>query len=319
MRLLVAIPCLNEAGTLRAVIGRIPKRIDGISNISVLVVDDGSEDDSRTEAEAAGAVVVSHGQNLGVGVAFQTAVNYAIHAQVDTMVNIDADGQFRPEDIPKLIAPIIAGEAQFVTASRFVDQDHIPKMPRINLWGNRRMSSLISRLTGQKFYDVSCGFRAYSREAMLRLNLHGRFTYTQETFFDLSYKHLTIKEVPIEVEYFSDRKSRVAGSIPKYAIRTLSIIFRIYRDYYPIRFFWGLASLFILVGSLVASVLLLQYLRFGIFKGQIWAGFTGAFLISVGLVLIVLGIIADLLDRGRQNQERILYLLKKSRIEGRLD
>lgn len=312
MYLLVAIPCFNDAETIRGVISRIPKEMAGVSRISVLVVDDGSEDNCRAEAEAAGALVVSHGQNLGVGAAFHTALDYAVSARSDILVNIDADGQFMSEDIPKLISPIIAGEAQFVTASRFIDQDSLPEMPWIKLQGNRLMSALISRLTGSKFHDVSCGFRAYSREAMLRLNLHGRFTYTQESFLDLSYKNVTIRELPVAVKYFADRKSRVASSIPRYAIRTLFIIFRIYRDYYPIRFFWGLASLFLLTGMATASILLLHYLRYGAFSGQIWAGFTGGFLIAIGLLLVVLGIVADMLDRGRRNQERILYLLKRT-------
>ena len=312
VRLLVAIPCFNDAETIRKVIGRIPREMAGVSSFSVLVVDDGSEDNCRAEAEASGATVISHGQNLGVGAAFHTALDYAIAARSDILVNIDADGQFRSEDIPKLIAPIIAGEAEFVTASRFIDQDSIPEMPWIKLWGNRLMSALISRLTGTEFHDVSCGFRAYSREAMLRLNLHGRFTYTQESFLDLSYKNVTIQEMPVAVEYFADRKSRVAASIPRYAMRTLSIIFRIYRDYYPIRFFWGLASLFLCTGTVLGSILLLHYLRYGVFSGQIWAGFIGGFLIAIGLLLVVLGIVADMLDRGRRNQERILYLLKRN-------
>ena len=199
MKLLVALPCLNEAKTVRQVIDRIPRDIEGFSSVSVLVIDDGSTDDTVREAKAAGAHVISHGNNRGVGAAFQSALSHATAERFDVMVNIDADGQFAPEDIPRLTGPIVRKEAAFVTASRFIDAAMVPDMPAVKLWGNRRMCALVSRLTGQRFFDVSCGFRAYSREAMLHLILLGRFTYTQETVLDLSSKGLPILEGPIEV------------------------------------------------------------------------------------------------------------------------
>lgn len=311
MKLIVALPCLNEEKTVRQVVERIPRHIDGFDEVSVLVIDDGSTDNTVTEARAAGAHVISHGNNRGVGAAFQTALAHATAARFDIMVNIDADGQFAPEDIPKLTAPIVRGEAAFVTASRFIDTSMVPNMPFVKLWGNRRMSALVSRLTGKKFFDVSCGFRAYSREAMLHLNLHGRFTYTQETFLDLSSKGLPIKEVPIEVRYFADRTSRVANNLFRYALKTSTILLRAYRDYNPLRFFWGLGAAFFVLGAAVSSIMLAQYVQTGAFRGQLWSGFTGAFLVGVSFVLFTLGIVADMLDRQRQNQERILYLLKR--------
>ena len=150
------------------------------------------------------------------------------------MVNIDGDRQFDPADIPKLIAPILNREADMVTASRFKDSALTPDMPPVKLVGNHMMSFLISRLCGQKFADVSCGFRAYSREALLQINLHGLFTYTQETFLDLVSKKLRIVEVPIRVTYFKGRQSRVAASILRYGLNTAAIILRIYRDYFPL-------------------------------------------------------------------------------------
>ena len=312
MRLLVAVPCLNEAESIERVIKAIPESIPGVDRISVLVVDDGSTDETAVIAEAVGVEVISHGANIGVGSSFQTALRYTIAHDYDLMVNIDGDGQFDPGDIPALTDPIITRKADFVSASRFMDPNLIPKMPWVKLWGNRRMSALINRLSGRSFHDVSCGFRAYSREALLQLNLHGRFTYTHEAFLDLSRKQLRILEVPIRVQYFPNRRSRVARSLPRYTIKTLSTIARFYRDYNPIPFFWTISAVCALVATGFGTLLLNHYLRFGYFTGQIWAGFVGGFVAVLSLVFFVVGLVADLLDRIRNNQERILYLLKRN-------
>lgn len=174
------------------------------------------------------------------------------------------------------------------------------------------MSALINRLAGRSFHDVSCGFRAYSREALLQLNLHGRFTYTHEVFLDLSRKQLRILEVPIRVQYFPDRRSRVASSLPRYAAKTLSTIIRFYRDYNPIPFFWTISAVCAVVAAGLGALLMNHYLQFGYFTGHIWAGFVGGFFALLSLVFFVVGLVADLLDRIRDNQERILYLLKRN-------
>ncbi|SDH35698.1 glycosyltransferase family 2 protein [Pseudomonas abietaniphila] len=312
LRLLVAIPCLNEAKTIAQVVSEVPRTIAGVYSVDILVVDDGSEDATSTEAKLAGAEVLRHPRNRGVGTAFQSAVNYAVENRYDLMINIDGDRQFNPGDIPKLVAPIVAGEADMVTASRFIDPAMTPDMPKIKLYGNHMMSSLISGLVRKKFADVSCGFRCYSRESLLQINLHGAFTYTQETFLDFAAKRLEIKEIPIDVQYFADRTSRVAGSISKYAVNTSKIIFRGYRDYFPLRFFWGISAVFAVPATIFSIVFVLHYLMTGAFTGYLFAGFTAAFLYSLATVFFVLGIVTDMLDRIRSNQERILYMLKKS-------
>jgi glycosyltransferase involved in cell wall biosynthesis len=310
LRLLVAIPCLNEAATIRSLIEDIPHVIEGVTAIDVLVVDDGSADQTASEAKAGGAQVISHRFNRGVGAAFQGAVAYAVENHYDLMVNIDGDRQFNPEDIPKLVLPIVAGQADMVTASRFIDPSFTPAMPRVKLLGNHMMSFLISRLVGRKYADVSCGFRCYNRESLLKLNLHGAFTYTQETFLEFAVKRVEIKEVPIEVVYFPDRQSRVAGSIARYAIGAAKIILRGYRDYYPLRFFWGLSAIFALPSLFLAIVFFTHYWLTGVFVGHLYAAFSSAFLLVIAMVFFVLGIVTDMLDRIRTNQERILYLLK---------
>lgn len=312
-RLLVVVPCLNEAMTIAQVIGDVPRDMPGVNQVDILVVDDGSTDGTSEVARGAGATVLRHPRNQGVGAAFQSAVGYAIDNGYDLMVNIDGDRQFDPRDIPKLVAPVVSSQADMVTASRFVDATFTPDMPKVKLVGNHMMSRLISGLVRRRFADVSCGFRCYSRESLLRLNLHGAFTYTQETFLDFAVKRMEIMEVPIKVVYFAERKSRVANSIVKYAINSGKIIFRGYRDYFPLRFFWGVSALIAFVATLFALVFFGHYFRTGAFSGYLFAGFIAGFLYVMATVFFVVGIVTDMLDRIRTNQERVLYMLKKGR------
>lgn len=311
-RLLVAIPCLNEAATITDVVQNVPRVIDGIGQVDVLVVDDGSTDATSSEASRAGAKILRHAVNRGVGAAFQSAVAFAVKNKYDLMANIDGDRQFNPQDISKLVAPIMEGKADMATASRFLDPTLVPDMPRVKLVGNHMMSFLISRLVRARYSDVSCGFRCYSREALLLINLHGAFTYTQETFLNFAVNNLRIVEIPIPVTYFKDRQSRVAGNIWRYAVNTATIIFKGYRDYFPLRFFLGLSLLFAIPAVLFGAVFFGHYFLTGKFSGYIYAGFISAFLSVITIMFVVLGIIADMLDRIRSNQEKILYILRKN-------
>jgi len=277
----------------------------------IIVIDDGSVDKTEDQARSGGAFVIRHDVNKGVGASFCTGLEYVLEKGFDIMVNIDGDGQFSPLDIPKLIDPIIEGDSDFVTASRFIDPKLTPDIPKIKRWGNQWMSMLISWLIGRRFYDVSCGFRSYSRETLMKLNLLGSFTYTQESFIDLAFKGVRIKEVPVKVKYFKNRKSRVSLNLFYYAFQTLKIILRSYRDYRPLRFFWSIAGLLMLISIFFSSILLVHYIRTGIFSGQIWSGFVGAFFFMNAIGFFLMGIIADILHRIRINQERILYKLKK--------
>jgi glycosyltransferase involved in cell wall biosynthesis len=311
VRLLVAIPCLNEDKTVGSVISRIPRTIPGVDRVDVVVIDDGSIDATASVAASAGALVIRHERNRGVGIAFRTALEYAVRMRYELLVNIDGDGQFSPEDIPQLVGPVAAGLADMASASRFKDPALTPDMPPVKLWGNHMMSWLIGRLVRMRFADVSCGFRCYSREAMLRLNLHGAYTYTQESFLDFAVKGVTILEVPLPVQYFADRKSRVAGSIAKYALNAATIIFRSYRDYYPLRFFLGIAAILAVPGFVLGGLFLGHFLTTGKFTGYLFAGFGAGFLLLLSTLFVLIGIVADMLDRVRTNQDRILYFLKQ--------
>lgn len=314
MRLLVIIPAFNEEEHIGEVIKSIPKKIPGISEIKVVVIDDGSTDNTVKTAEASGAMVIQNYFNMGLGVTFNRGLQYAIDNNFDGMVNIDADGQFAPEDIVRLLKPIQNNEADFVTGSRFIDKNYCPKMPLIKFWGNKMMAYWISRLIGRKFYDVSCGFRAYSKEALLSLNLQGKFTYTQEAFLNLAFKKLRIREVPIKVEYSANRRSKIAPNVFIYGLRTAKIIFRTYRDYKPLAFFIRIGTFFFLGALFFEAILFFTYLTRGTFTPHIWSGFVGAVFLFISIVFFVIGLLADMTDRIRLNQEKILYYLKKQKI-----
>ena len=314
MKLAIYMPALNEEEGIGEVIKSLPKKIEGIEEIKVLVVDDGSKDDTAKIAKESGADVVSHNVNKGVGSAFQSAVTYALEKEIDILVSIDADRQFNSEQIPHIIKPILKNEADMVTGNRF--GSGIPEnMPKSKYWGNKQMSRLISLISGQKFRDVSCGFRAYNREALMRLNLFGSFTYTQETILDMVYKGLRVVEFPVDVIYFKSRKSRVAGNILKYAINTSSIILKTLRDYKPMVFFGGFGGIAITAGVICEIFLFIHFFSKGTYYPFKTLGFVGLGFLIFGLLFLMLGLLAGMFNRVRMNQEKILYELKKERFD----
>ena len=317
MKLVIIIPAYNEEKFIEYVIKSMPDQIKGIDEIMTLVIDDGSKDKTAELAKTAGATVISHLHNQGLGKAFNTGLNAALELGADIMVNIDADGQFFSDDIPRLIHPILKNECDFVSGDRFIKEDGSRKKPEymssIKFWGNKRMADLVGFITGTSYNDVSCGFRAYSKEAMLRLNLTGKFTYTQESFLDLANKGMEIKSIPIKVKYFSERKSRVAGSIFKYMVQTAKIIFRAYRDYRPLRFFGWLGLVFVILGLILGFFVLIHYVKTAAFSPFIFIAFIAVYLFTLGIILWIIGLLADMFVRIRLNQEQMIYDEKRRR------
>lgn len=311
-KLVVIIPALNEAKTVGTVIHSIPRTLPGISQVEVLVINDGSKDTTEQVATQAGASVINHSVTMGVGAAFHTGIRHALARGATIIVNIDADGQFNPLDIPTLIEPIQSGRADFVTTTRFANKDIIPRMPGIKIWGNRMMTNLINFVTGKKFTDVSCGFRAYSRQAALKLTLFGHFTYTQETLIDLANKNIAMVEVPLKVR--GEREfgnSRVASNLWRYGIKSATIIFRAARDYYPFYFF-GVPGLTLFgIGAVGGLFLLGHYVNTGQTYPYRSLVQVSGILIIVGVLLFFLSLLADMMHRNRQILEEMLYLARK--------
>lgn len=313
MKLIVIIPALNEVATIGDVVRRVPRQVAGVSQVEVIVIDDGSTDGTADAAREAGALVVRHTRNEGVGAAFATGVRTALERQADIVVNMDGDGQFQPEDIPQLIGPIFDDGVGFVTCSRFADPDNVPQMSRVKLWGNRWMTKLIRLVSGvNHFTDVSCGFRAYTRDTLLRLNLYGRYTYTQETFIALASHHVPMAEVSLRVRgtrEFGD--SRVAGSILKYIWKTVPIIFRTMRDVRPLRFFGTLAAAVFLMGLGLGGFVFMHWMWTGRthpYQSLIIASAVGQIL---GFLLFVVALVADMFNRLRRLSEETLYLARR--------
>ncbi|MDD5163923.1 MAG: glycosyltransferase family 2 protein [Candidatus ainarchaeum sp.] len=313
---MVLIPAFNEEKTIARVIKEIPKKILGIGEIKIIVVNDGSSDRTIEEAKKAGAgLVVSHESNKGLGVAFRTGIENALKAGADIIVNIDADMQFNPKDIPKIIRPILDGKADFVTCTRFKDKTISPEMPFIKKFGNNVFTKLISILAKQKFTDTQCGFRAYSRETALHLNLFGKHTYTQEALLDAIEKGMRIVEVPCVVKGQREGKSRVVENWFAYSTKALLIIIRTVRDHRPLEFFGGMGFALFAAGTISALWLWARLLAEHIIDPFMWVAYADVILIVLGFLLAVLAMIADMNSRQRKLTEEILYRIKKQEFE----
>jgi glycosyltransferase involved in cell wall biosynthesis len=315
-KLVVLIPAFNEEKSIGAVIKAIPREIAGVGRVEVLVLDDGSIDRTPEEARKAGAdKIVSHGWNMGLGRAFQDGVWGALKMKAGIIVNIDADGQFNPKDIPRLIEPLLEGKADVAICTRFGQRAFEPKMPWVKKLGNRLFTSLVNALTKSRFTDTQCGFRAYSKEAALRMNLFGKFTYTQEVLMDLMQKGMRIVEVPCRVVGERKGKSRVVKHWYSYGMKALIIIIRAIRDYKPLRFFGSIGLLLLFAGGISALALWLRLLLYHVITPFMWVVYADVVLIILGFLLVVLALLADMSDRQRKIQEEILYRLKKQEIE----
>ena len=236
-RLIINLPAFNEEKNIGKTIARIPRTIDGVDEVLVQVQDDGSTDRTIAVATEAGAdFVYTNGINRGVGITFKNATEHALENGADFFVNMDADGQFDPNDIGMLIAPILAHTADIVSASRFGDKT-ATDMPKVKYYLNLIAARVIGWFLGHRIDDLTCGYRAYSRNALLRLNIAPGFTYTQETIIDAIGKNLRLQWIPVTVTYFSGRKSRVVKSITSYVSSSGKIILETVRDVRPMKFF----------------------------------------------------------------------------------
>lgn len=298
MKLVVLIPAYNEQANISKAVMSIPRKIMGIEKVEILVVNDGSTDNTIDYAMNGGAdKIVSHKRNSGVGAAFMTGVRNAILMNADIVVTVDADSQFDPSQIPELIVPILNHQADVVIGSRF--HKNIPKnIPRVKLLGNKIFSRLVSFVVGQKFTDTQTGLRAYSKEALLNISVVNEFTYTQEVLIDLKFKGLRIVEVPVFVRYDDSRKSRVVKSIFGYSTRALSIIFRTILYHRPILAFGIIGGIFC-GGGILAKLLTISNIL--IVNPSLSTGF-----IILGAVSFMLGVFASVVFKRQKFAERDL-------------
>tara|TARA_R110002050_G_scaffold74772_5_gene160184 strand:- start:1664 stop:2596 length:933 start_codon:yes stop_codon:yes gene_type:complete len=307
-------PALNEEETIYKVLNSVSRSICDSIVSELLVINDGSSDNTQQEAIKAGATVINHNYNKGVGSAFQTAVNYALKKNIDILVSIDADGQFDVNQIENMTEPIVNYEADFCIGNRF-DSTKPLKMPRIKFWGNKQISKIVSFISKTIIKDASCGFRAYSKDCLLSLNLQGDFTYTHETILDLLNKGYRVKQIPVNVTYFEERVSRIANNIFKYAFKTSVIIFKCLKDYKPLRFFSWIAFLVLFISMTLGGFVAIHWYVNEVITPYKSIGIIALSLLGMSVFLFVLAFLADMLNRIRNNQEKLLYLIKKKYFE----
>jgi len=315
MKLIVNLPAFNEEEKIEETIKRIPRQISGFSEVLVQIINDGSKDKTIEISKRAGAdLVYSHLTNRGIGVTFRTAIFKALKNEADVMVNMDADGQFDPNDIQKLVDPILKGEADMVSADRF-GKHKAKNIPWAKSFLNQFAAKIIGKFLGCKINDLTCGFRAYSKETMLRLNLPGNFTYTQETIIDAIGKKLKVKWVPVEVTYFKERQSRVVKSIYSYINNSFRIIIRAIRDVRPMKFFGipGFTLLFIsLVLIIIFLSLYLQDFKVTPYRNYLFLSITA---LLIGFQFIIFALIADMIKANRKLIEDLAYFERSKKFK----
>jgi len=312
MKLVIVIPCFNEEATLPETMRDLPCEIDGIDEIELVVVDDGSADGTARLARRLGVDrVVRFRRNQGLAVAFAAGIEEALRLGADIIVNTDADNQYRGEDIPRLVEPILRGEADLVIGDRGI-KSH-PEFSGTKKLFQRLGSWVVRRMSLTAVPDATSGFRAYSREAAMRLNVISRFSYTLETIIQAGTEKFAIASVPITVNP-KRRASRLFRSTLEYIRASANTILRIHLLYRPLRTFFWPGALGILGGTAIGLRFVYYYLTEGGF-GHIQSLILAAILILGGSTLILAGLLADLIAANRRLLERTLVKLRRMELE----
>ena len=314
-RLFVQICALNEEETIGQVIRSIPRAIPSLQSVSVIVVDDGSTDHTVEEAIGAGAdYIVRHVGNKGLASSFQDGLDACLEHGADIIVNIDADGQYRGEDIPILIEPILHGRADVIIGDRQVGGlEHFSPAKRLL---QRLGSWIVRQASGISIPDAVSGFRAYSREAALRIFVTSRFSYTVQTLIQSGKLGLVVASVPITARY-TPRPSRLHRGMLHFISQQALILLRTYVAYEPIKMFGALAAPFLLIGTILLIRLLLRFAEQGWqLPGNVQSLVAGSVSLAIGLLLLITGIIADRVCENRRLLEEILYRVRRQAASG---
>jgi glycosyltransferase involved in cell wall biosynthesis len=309
MKLIIQIPCFDEELTLPSTLGDLPREIEGIDKVEWLVIDDGSSDRTIEVARKHGVDhVVRLTNNKGLAAAFQAGLDASLKLGADIIVNTDADNQYFGGDIPKLVQPILAGEADMVIGDRKTDQiEHFsPLKKRLQRLG----SAVVRRASGTNVPDTTSGFRAYNREAALQMQVVSKFTYTLESIIQAGKMLVAVDHVPIRTND-KTRESRLFPSTAAYVRRNSVSIFRIYAMYEPLRVFLAAAA----VVALVGAVIWLRFLYFFLFSDEpgqhIQSLLLGSTLFIVAVQCATLGVIGDILAGSRVLQQRVLERVRR--------
>jgi glycosyltransferase involved in cell wall biosynthesis len=308
MKLIIQIPCYNEEATLPLTLADLPRSLPGVDQIEALVVDDGSRDRTVELAQAAGVLhIARHKRNRGLAAAFQTGLEAALAAGADIIVNTDADNQYCGGDIGALVAPILAGQADIVVGDRGVaalEHFSAPKraLQRLGSW-------VVERAAGIPIPDATSGFRAFSREAALRLTVLSEYTYTLETLIQAGARGMKVAFVPIRTNA-QTRKSRLIRNMPSFLALQAVTILRFYTMYRPLRVFMSLGAL-LLAAALTLGVRFLAYFAAGQGAGHVQSLILAAILSIIGFQVGLIGLIADLVSMNRKMMEEALYRTRR--------
>jgi len=308
VKLIIQIPCYNEANSLPQTVADLPGQVPGIDCIETLVIDDGSTDGTADVARSLGVNhVMQHRQNMGLARAFQTGLDTALRLGADIIVNTDADNQYPGRYIPELVAPVLSGTADIVIANRQVDNiEHFSPFKKLL---QKLGSWTVRTVSGTNVPDAVSGFRAYSRDTALRLNILTNFSYTLDTIIQAGKQGLIIQSIPVETNG-PIRPSRLQRSMGHFIKAQASTIVRLYAFYEPLRTFTYIALPFILAGLVLWGRFFYAYLNDA--SNQFIQSVTiGTGLLLVGLFIFLFGVQADITSKHRQMTQETLYRLKK--------
>ncbi|HPA73764.1 MAG TPA: glycosyltransferase family 2 protein [Spirochaetota bacterium] len=308
MKLIIQVPCYNEAATLPEMLKHLPRKVAGFKKVEWLVIDDGSGD-GTAECARKHAVdhVVSFTRNMGLARAFMAGIDACLHLGADVIVNTDADNQYDARDIPALTRPILERRAEIVVGARPIDE--IAHFSFVKKALQRIGSAVVRLLSRTDIPDAPSGFRAFSRDAAMRLHVFGDYTYTLETIIQAGQQNMNIISVPVRVNE-DLRESRLVKSVPRYVFKSFQSIVRIFIVYRPFRFFMSLGLLLFGAGFLVGARFLWFYLT-GSGEGHIQSLILAAVLLMIGFLAMLSAFIVDLLATNRKLSEDVLYRVRK--------
>ncbi|WP_058557558.1 glycosyltransferase [Thiohalocapsa sp. ML1] len=312
MKLIVQIPCFNEEQTLPETVADIPRQIDGIDTVEILVIDDGSRDRTVDVAREIGVDhVIRNKRNVGLARSFRKGLDACLVRGADIIVNTDGDNQYAGADIPKLVQPILEGRADMVIGDR--ETDKIPHFSPLKKFLQHLGSGVVRKLAGIWVPDTVSGFRAFSREAAIRLNVVSSFSYTIETVIQAGKRQLYVDSVPIRTNP-KTRDSRLFKSIPHFVQNSLGTMVRMYAMYQPLRVFFILGAALTLIGALPIIRFLFFYFV-GTGAGHIQSLLLGSVLVILGFITFMIGLVADLISFNRQLLEMTLERVRRLELD----
>jgi len=312
MKLIIQIPCYNEAGTLAIALGALPREVEGFDKVEWLIINDGSTDDTVKVAKECGVdYIVNFKHNQGLAKGFMAGIKECLIQGADVIVNTDADNQYEADDIPKLTQPVLEHKAEYVIGARPISQtDHFSPakkfLQKLGSWVVRKASDT-------DIPDAPSGFRAMSRECAQQLNVHSEYTYTLETIIQAGQKNMSISSVPIRTNE-DLRPSRLLSSIPNYIKKSVITIIRIFVVYKPFRFFMSIAAILFGIGFLLGLRFLYYYMS-GDGNGHMQSVVLAGVLMGMGFQTALIAFVADLLAVNRKLMEDMQYRMRKREIE----